>query len=405
MSFLDDQKRARRGAKTLLRLILEKDNFEKNLDDYTAADGIFDANFLQKLDEARLLAAKIDEPEFASELDAQPINFKEAFLEHLAQTQRYSLLLAIRDSSRDKALKKSVKLLIHALTTKGIKIESRAPKTWMLDVKNEKVEPINLISHYDPRGERIVCLSEGLADGLKLIQVIENDTGGIQSFEFLKLSRTKAKAYVDDMGAAIDLMNISSGKIYWFIEQALKRNQSSGRKVPVGFITALSNIAKPMDIPSRHPFFDVVRPVDLEHPESGVARSAEIFHHPLAQYWTIDPPAWKEFRYRLNQIAPSEQSLADPQVLGNINRLVVEFIAEYCTPAIRSALAQRLLDLAWICTINDERETALLAYATSLALEDNATPATDIPFCNALLSRFFDSVNKTDQSAPKIIVP
>ncbi len=405
MSFLDDQKRARRGAKTLLRLILEKNNFEKNLDDYTAADGIFDKNFLQNLDEARLLTAKIDEPEFVSKLESQPINFKEAFIEHLAQTQRYSVLLAIRDSSQNKAFKKSVKLLIHTLTTKGVKIETRVPKTWTLDVKNEKVEPINLISHYDPRGERIVCLSEGFTDGLKLVQISENDTGGVQDFNYLKLSRTKAKTYINDMGSAIDLMNVSSGKVYWFIERALERNKSSGRKVPSGFITALSNIAKPMDIPSRHPFFDVVRPVDLEHPESGVARSADIFNHPLSQYWTIDPPAWKEFRYRLNQIAPSEQSLTDPLVLSKINRLVVEFIAEYCTPANRSALAQRLLDLAWICILDDERETALLAYATSLAVEDNATPVESIPFCNALLSRFFDSVNKNDQSAPKIIVP
>ncbi len=405
MSFLNDQKRARRGAKTLLRLILEKNNFEKNLDDYTASDGIIDADFLPKLDEARKLVGEIENPDFIVRLEAQPINFIEAIIEHLIQAERFDLLLAVRDNCKDKNIKKSVKQHIHILNTKGVKIEKRQPKTWTLDAKNEKAEAVNLISEYDPRGERFLVYSIGMIDGLKVLQVIENDMGGVKEYNYFKLSRSKAKTYVSDILIEFSYMNTDPDVAYWFIERALKRNESSGQKIPSGFITALSNMEKPKKSLQKHPFFDNVRPVDLEHPEGSIAKSADIFKHQLAAYWTIDPVAWRDFQYELYQVAPSEQSMADPAVRKKVRKLADDIIEKYCTPANRRALAERLLDMAWICMANKERDTALAAYGTSVVLQSDR-PTREIPFCKELLGRFFpvDEAG-TDSSESKIILP
>jgi len=179
MSILDDQKRARRGAKALLRLLEEKKNFDENLDAYTAADGIIDADFLPTLDRARLLLKEFDAEDFLTKTASLPLAFQEAFMQFIISRERYDLLARVRDTSANKDVVKSVKQHLHALKSKGVHVPEQKQKGWKHAIEDEKTRTPNLVTSFDYHGYRMIFFSQDQPAGIRAMHVIERDTEGI----------------------------------------------------------------------------------------------------------------------------------------------------------------------------------------------------------------------------------
>ncbi|MCL4236021.1 MAG: hypothetical protein KJ042_16055, partial [Deltaproteobacteria bacterium] len=144
MSFLDDQKRARKGAKSLVRLLTQEGRFDANLDEYAKNDGIIDDDFLGQLDDTRPLLARLDNPALPSELEALPVAFQEALLEYLVQKARFEVLRGIAENSKAKSLAKSAKQLLHTAKAAGAYVPTKKAGSWKIAANEEEAQKLGI---------------------------------------------------------------------------------------------------------------------------------------------------------------------------------------------------------------------------------------------------------------------
>ncbi|MBZ0274322.1 hypothetical protein K8I61_19975 [bacterium] len=389
MSFLDDQKRARRGAKALARLLTDTKNFESNLDAYTAADGIIDQDFLQHLDAARPLLKKIGEPDFPARIQALTPPFQEAFLEYLIENERVDVLARVRDESKDKNLAKSARQHLHTLKMRGVSVPATAKRGWRRGGPAESGELPCVVTAFDSHGERLILIGREVSQGARLVRVVESDRDGVAGVASSIETRAKAKALVADMREKLPdrVLDIAPEVAAYLINVARERTQARGLSLPPGFVTAMSYLRGVGELPERHPFFEDVRPMELEFPEKRLADSGKIFDHPLAKTWIIGPIELKTFERELHGVLGGPGDAAGRE--AQARRLIAESVDRYFSRAeVREGFATRLLNFAWFCRESGDDDVAMLAYAVSATLPDLAARPSSIPFCFNLLGRF-----------------
>ncbi|MCB9475413.1 MAG: hypothetical protein H6683_02320 [Deltaproteobacteria bacterium] len=402
MSILDDQKRARKGAKALLRLLLDKSNFDANLDAYTAADGIIDRDFLNHLEKMRPAFQSVDEESLSERIDGMPPAFQEAMLEHLIEQERFDLLAKLRDSSKNKPLVKSIKQRLHALKTKGVDIAKKEPKAWKLGVAGEDVDLACLVTAYDVRGQRIILWPQKEPGGIRVMQVLETDRAGIANYQLSHVSRSRLKELCQQVRATSPdrTFEIDEPTAHWLIRRAMRRKTS--KTSPEGFTTSLSYMTAPETAPERHPFFEHFKPIELEKQDARVKDSAKILDHDLARGWSIGQRELRDFQIKLNRVAPTLEQAREPANRSKVNATIDEAIDEYFTDEMREAFAQRLMDTAWFLAQQGDKNLALTAFATAESLTSDQQAASRVPFCRDLIARLLPTDDDA-ADAPEII--
>ncbi len=405
MSFLDDQKRARKGAKSLVRLLTQEGRFDANLDEYANNDGIIDDGFLRQLDEIRPLLARLDDPAFANEIERLPVAFQEALLEFLAQKSRYDVLRKIADASKAKAVVKSAKQILHNAKAAGTYSPEKKAGSWKIAASEEEAAiPTCMTSPHDHNGDRLVVAGKDHPSGVRFLHVLENDRTGVVEHNSGVVPRSAYRKMLRDLRetAPDAYRDISADDAIWLIDRAMRRHERDQSALPAGFLTARSQFADRTG-GDAHPFLAKVRPVELEHQENRAGRSTDLFAHPIAAAWSIDSLSFRRFQHRLSEHAKSREDLLAPRVRDLVRELIDETIAEYFDERTRQGFADRLMDLAWFI-VDDQRDLALLAYGTAKAIADPSRAALSIPFCRSLLARFVPGQNDASAPAPEPLI-
>lgn len=409
MSFLDDQKRARKGAKSLVRLLAQEGRFDANLDEYAKNDGIIDDDFLRRLDETRPLLTRLDDPGFFAELESLPVAFQEALLEYLVQKRRYETLGRIAETSKVKALAKSAKQILHAAKASGAFVPTRKAGSWKVAAgEDESAELVCMTSPHDHNGDRLIVAGKDHPSGVRFLHVLENDRVGVVEQNSGVVPRSVYRKMLRDLRetAPDAYRDISLGEALWLIDRAMRRHARDRSTPPAGMLTARSQFAEHDRAAAPHPFLARVRPVELEHQENRAGLSATLFEHPIAAAWSIDSLSFRRFQHRLSEHAKSREDLLLPGVREQIRALIDETIADYFDDRARQGFSDRLMDLAWFA-VDENRDVALLAFGTARAIVDPARAPLSIPFCRALLARFVPGQNEVapPPEPPLIVAP
>lgn len=408
MSFLDDHKRAKKGAKALVKMLVGRGRFDEHLDAYTAADGIIDEDFLRQLEIAKPLLKRVDHAEFAAELEAVPLAFQEAILEFLREQGRFDRLKEIAENSPSKALSKSAKQHLHAAKSAGV-IKTETPAaSWTLKPRDTR-EPLQCAATaYDSSGDRIVLFASDHNSGIRILQVVENDRTGVTHHVFGTQTRSKYRELLKGLReiGPDHYREIAPAEALWLIDRARRRHERDRTSPPSGFITAFSTVSDRIALPERHPFVNTVRPIELEHQENRVSESATLFEHPLTRGWTLGQAELRRFQSRVGEIVKSREELWTPSNKDRVLELIDETVDAFFNQRTREAFADRLMDMAWYC-VSARRDTALLAYGTAVALRNPSKDVRGVPFCRMLLARYvpgYAELGKTT-AKPAIIAP
>ena len=170
----------------------------------------------------------------------------------------------------------------------------------------------------------------------------------------------------------------------WHIEQAKKRNATSGLIMPLGFDTS-ANLLKP--VPEQEPVHPIEREnISLDDTEiqSRISGSSTLHNDPEFRSWLPEMEFINELLGKIgHRIGPDPGQQQQEQITAVFNEEVAAATDRFFTPDVRQRLAERLRDAAISVHARAGRERTLDVLATAEAAKRAGlitSPPSEIPF-------------------------
>lgn len=420
MSILDDKKRAVKGAKTLLTLLTQTtaQSFEQDLENFAAADGIIGPNFLEDIEKAKAFLPKLDTGSDLDEFFEFPFEFQMAFLECFLQKEFHEPLPELLEKSQDKALKKQIARRIHELKSRGVIIKTEKKNRGVRLKPVEEPQPLSIVSESTGSGEReIFYTGKHQRSGIRILYFLESFYLGILDFQYFETSRSGYKDLVKKLKQEKQTatFEVDQSVGYYLLEQARNRNEVSGRPFPTRFLTILNEIPKSDVMFDRSPVWNNISSEQVDQTLLEVSHSAELHELPEFRNWYLPTELLQETEKQFSEIMHSTVLVDKGQKAEMIDRLVMETVDGYFDQPNREKWILRIEDAAYLLTLCDEAEKAVVALAVAKTLGQSGRPASSIPFCEQLLSKLIkrpsdmaseqEPKNETPQNNGGIILP
>jgi hypothetical protein len=190
-----------------------------------------------------------------------PPELRSLVLDAAVTAQAVPLISALANCS-DKSCVKDAKRSLHALKSRGLKVE--APKPVAAPAAAPTVDAsATLMSSVDGDGRRIVFLSGAVRGGYDVAQILLSDEHGVISAEMLPLGRKEYRRFMDRLAALEDMLVVETPRPYvrHLIAKALDRNARAGRPIPPTFNDA-AFLLGPAVAPQQSPGRALPRPDD-----------------------------------------------------------------------------------------------------------------------------------------------
>ncbi|MBW1780083.1 MAG: hypothetical protein JRL30_05035 [Deltaproteobacteria bacterium] len=302
------------------------------------------------------------------------------------------LLLALRAGFKEKAVTKAIKRAVFKLKRRGVPTaafdaEDSASPSILKPLKKE--DPLCYVGPVYGFGFRgvLVILDRGVR-GLDIGFGIVSDEEGIQEFLFNTVSKSRAKAFKEEISAQVGpLVETSLSHAATILEESYQKHLALKSEVPAGYLELRPWLLENTTLLRRPIIYELIPEAsDSETTLSGT-RLWDLFDHALMDSWLIDPDALRPFMADMQNVHESPIVLTEAQKSARIREIKETCMTEIFPAEKRDVLKQRLEEMGYIFFKLGQEETAGVALAAAHRVVQDASLLKTNPVIEILLER------------------
>ncbi len=333
------------------------------------------------------------------EIATLPAPFASALLKAAVTGERLDVLSSLA-ASTDKALSKEAKRALHLLRTRGVAVPEAArlappPPPPVV----EEVFPC-YASALDGQGERAIWIARNLPGrGVEVGQAVVSDLLGLVELQVGVLGRKEYRGFgkdIEERGRTMGVAEIDPMHARSTVTEARRRNDQSGRQVPVGADAWLTRIGP--GTPAPDPAASLP-PLPEEEERRALAASAGLHELPILRGWLADEAALRALATRLDSLS-AEAAKANPaEHARRVAEAISGALEAWLDASCRQRLTVRLFTVSEHLAAMGLSDRAAQAAAAARALA-SGVPGRDVPFAREMVEKAFPGRGSSSPSPP-----
>ena len=322
------------------------------------------------------------------EIASLPAPFAAALLRAAVAGERLDVLSSLA-ASADKVLSKDAKRALHLLRTRGVAVpEPARPAPPPPTPVAEEVFPC-YASSLDGQGERAIWIARNVPGrGVEVGQAVVSDLLGLVELQVGVLGRKEYRGFgkdIEERGQAMGVAEIDPMHARAVVAEARRRNDQSGRQVPVGADAWLTRIGP--GTPAPDPAASLP-PLPDEEERRALAASAGLHELPMLRGWLADEAALRALAARLDSLSAGAAQADPAEHARKVADSIAEALEAWLDAPCRQRLAARLFTVGEHLAAMGLADRAAQAAAAARALASGA-PGRDVPFAREMVEKAF----------------
>jgi hypothetical protein len=301
------------------------------------------------------------------------------------------LLVAVKETFRDKGVQKAIKKAAFKLRQKGAPIpelETREEPPFMIP-KVEKEEPLAFLGPVDGAGSRAVFLGlPQLAKGVDLGMGVVNDEQGVMEFSFGRYSKKQVKEVQALFFEKVrPMVKTSLAHAATILETAYRDKGASQRAASRNYLQLRPWLLEHVTLLDKAPVYDHLSLDSAAQEILTPSQMDRLLGHELFKTWLVDPEDLEPVVAELIKVEESPIFVSDVQKTERINQIKEDALAKLYPDEKRRRMLGRLEEMAYIFLKLEDEIMARLSLAAAMSLKERDTRFQVNPFLKALLER------------------
>jgi hypothetical protein len=297
-------------------------------------------------------------------------------------------LLRIRESTKDKNVRKEAGHALHKLRSVGIEPGERSEPAGEMPglARTGKMENA-YASYYDPLGMRLLIM--GIRPpGRPLFRVIWaiSQEKGIHDSYVTRLNKRGFEEWIDEFRLEKEgISQIDPAHCRYLANEAYEKTSQSGASLPDGigiYLEAVKNMPDPPERPIIYEFLEEAR----EKSDSTVVLMSESLLDLVECTWRLGGEKVGEYAERVVEVLSSVIVTSDIVREERLQKIVDDYIAAEFSSEIRNAYRRRLEETAYLFVLDSKMDYARSAFSVALLMGSGGDLRT-IPFIRGLVGR------------------
>jgi hypothetical protein len=301
------------------------------------------------------------------------------------------LLLAIKDSFREKEVQKAVKKALFKMKQRGFPIpEHENQKAPLLKLENhERLEAEVYLSPIDGTGSRgIFIAGYRIPKGVDIGVGAVNTHTGIDHFVYgiygRKQSRDIKSRFFDRAGKAVETSLSHAATI---LETAHKKNEKGSGKGAREYLRFRPWLLKNTSLLDRPPIYDLIPPGDISGDFLTGSRIEELLGHDLLASWMVRPEKMEPVLKEISSAEKSPIILSEAQFADRVEKIKEKAIQEIYPESKRLSLKDDLEEMAYVLFKLGEKGHARVCLAAAATMSEKDSPLRTNRFLKAYIER------------------
>ena len=302
------------------------------------------------------------------------------------------LLLALRDTFKERDVVKAIKRALFKLKRKGVATEAfdtedSTPSTILKPLQKER--PVCYVGPVYGLGFRsVLVILHRRGKGLDIGFGIVSDEQGIQEFLFNNVSKTRAKefkAHVSEQAGP--LIETSLSHAATILEESYQRHLRLKSDVSADYLELRPWLLENAPVLARPVVYDCIPETSISDTILTDAQLWEFFNHELMDSWLIDPDALRPCMADMLNVHDSPIVLTEAQKSARIREIKEKCMADIFPAEKRDLLKRRLEEMGYIFFKLGKEETAGVALAAAHMVVQEGSILKTNPVIESLLER------------------
>ncbi|HCD41859.1 MAG: HEAT repeat domain-containing protein [Bacillota bacterium] len=315
-------------------------------------------------------------------------------------------LLRIRESAKDKAVRKKAGHALHRLRSSGIEPdetlqpEGEVPRF----ARSGRVE-MAYASHYDAAGMRLLVM--GLRPpGRPLFQTIWaiSQEKGIHDSFVRQTGKRGFLQWIDEFRAERSglsgLFEIEPDHCRYIANEAYENTIQSGVSLPDGVGIFLGTVNNMPDLPEKPIIYKLMDEEEVRSDLSALSKSASLLDLEEC-LWRLSEDEVGEYPERVREILSSVIITSDSVREERLQKTVDDYIETEFSSEMRSAYQRRLEETAYLFVLDGKTDYARLAFSVALKME-SGEDLPRVPFIRGLVERSIGIIRPESREAKEL---
>jgi hypothetical protein len=361
-----------------------KNKKKQSLPQITAQEEDLLASLLENLKDIKLNSIReyINSPQLAR-----------AILEKLPGTdqEEIQLLLAIKDTFREKEVQKGVKKALFKMKRRGFTTpEDQTQKAPVLEIKGHKrLEAEAYLSPIDGTGSRGIFIAAYLIPkGVDIGMGAVNTHAGIDYFIYGRYSRKQSRdiksRFFDRAGETVET---SLSHATTILETAHKKNEKDLGEGAREYLRFRPWLLKNTSLLDRPPVYDLIPSGDISGDFLTDSRIEELLGHDLLASWIIRPDKIEPVLKEISSAQKSPIILSGAQITDRIEKIKEKAIQEIYPESKRLSLKDDLEEMAYVFFKLGEKGHARVCLAAASTMSEKDSPLRTNRFLKTYIER------------------
>jgi hypothetical protein len=301
------------------------------------------------------------------------------------------LLVAVKETFRDKSVQKAVKKVAFRLRQKGIPVPELETKeeTPFVIQKGEKEEPTAFLGPVDGVGSRAVFLGlPQITKGVDLGMGVVNDERGIMEFSFGRYTKKQVKEvqalFFDKVRPMVETTLAHAATV---LETVYRDKGASQGNASRHYLQLRPWLLERVTLLDKAPIYDFFSfdstPLDMATPY----QMDRLLGHELFKTWLVDPDDLEPFVAEIIKAEASPILVSDLQKTERIDQIKQDALGRLYPEESRQRMQGRLEEMAYVFLKLEEENLARLSLAAAMSFKEKDTRFQANPFLKAMLER------------------
>jgi hypothetical protein len=297
-------------------------------------------------------------------------------------------LLRIRESTKDKNVRKEAGHALHKLRSVGIEPEERSEPAGEMPglARAGRIENA-YVSYYDPVGIRLLIM--GIRPPgrplLRMIWAISQEKG-IQDSYVTRLSKRGFEEWIDEFRLEKEgIFQIDPAHCRYVANEAYEKTSQSGTSLPDGIGIYVETVKNMPDPPERPIIYEFMEEAKAKSDPAAVLISENLLDL-VECAWRLDGERVGEYAERVVEVMSSVIVTSDIVREERLRKIVDDYIAAEFSGDMIHAYRRRLEETAYLFVLDSKMDYARSAFSVALLMNSGSNLGT-IPFIRGLIER------------------
>lgn len=297
-------------------------------------------------------------------------------------------LLRIRESTKDKNVRKEAGHALHKLRSVGIQPEERSEPAGEMPglARAGKIE-MAYASYYDAAGMRLLIM--GIRPPgrplFRMIWAISQEKGIYDSY-VTQLGKRGFEEWIDEFRMEREgIFQIDPAHCRYLANEAYEKASRSGTSLPDGIGIYLETVKNMPAPPERPIIYELMEEATAKSDSTAVLMSENLLDL-VECTWRLGGEKVEEYAERVVEVLSGVIVTSEIVREKRLQKIVDDYIAAEFSGEIRNAYRRRLEETAYLFVLDNKMDYARSAFSAALLMESGSDLST-IPFIRGLVGR------------------